>query len=160
MKIILLSIAIATSVSLFAQTKSTAKNTVASKTTTDKKAIAVLVGTWEGTMSGKKLTVVIEKVIGTEVIGYNILGTNKRPLKGKLKVAAWDQPCSKAYDVVLNEPGDDKWDGIFTIKFVGYENTDDNTNECLGNLKGAEATGSWRANNGKSKKEFELVFKK
>ena len=118
----------------------------------------VILGSWTGEMGGKTLTIVVEKVTGTELIGYNILGTNKRPIKGTYKDGEWAQSCSKAFDAILNEPGDDKWDGVFTIKFVGYEDTNDN-NECQGNLKGQEASGEWKSNNGKMKKEFNLTKK-
>jgi hypothetical protein len=122
-------------------------------------ASLVLLGTWEGEMSGKKLTIIIEKIDANNSLrGYNILGTNKRALKGSFKPGDWDQPCSKAFDVTLNEPGDDKWDGVFTIKFVGYEDEAEGENGpvCKGNLKGSEARGKWNSNNKKSAKDFEL----
>jgi hypothetical protein len=120
---------------------------------------SVIIGTWNGEMDGKKLTVVIDKLNGNEISGYNILGTNKRLLKGTFIGSEWGQACSKAYDATLNEPGDDKWDGVFTIKFVGYEDQDETNNGivCKGNLKGQEAEGSWKSNNGKLKKEFNLT---
>ena len=120
----------------------------------------VILGTWSGEMGGKTLTIVIEKVNGIELIGYNILGTNKRPVKGTYKDGEWAQSCSKAFDAILNEPGDDKWDGVFTVKFVGYGNTNNDTNECLGEeYKGTEAQGQWKSNSGKMKKEFNLTKK-
>ena len=70
-----------------------------------------MLGTWTGEMSGKKLTIVVEKINGTELVGYNILGENRRNLKGTFKDAAWDQPCTKTYGAILNEPGDE-W-GIY-----------------------------------------------
>jgi hypothetical protein len=127
----------------------------------DEPAIVIL-GTWTGEMSGKKLTIVVEKINGNELIGYNILGSNRRNLKGTFTDGSWDQPCSKAYESILNEPGDDKWDGVFTVKFVGYEDQKDSDNgiECEGNLKGQEAQGEWKSNNGKLKKDFSLVRQK
>lgn len=123
---------------------------------------AVMLGTWEGTMNGKTLKVVIEKVEGTTLEGYNILGTNKRPLKGTFAVGSWDQPCAKAFEATLAEPGDDKWDGVFTIKFVGYEDDKetDNGPECAGNLKGVEANGEWKSNNGKLNHTLDLTKSK
>ena len=118
--------------------------------------ISVIIGTWTGEMSGKKLTLVIEKINGTDLIGYNILGSNKRELKGMFTNGSVDLPCSTVYDATLNEPGDDKWDGIFTVKFIGFEDTNE-TNECIGNLKGQEAQGEWKSNNGKSIKSFTLT---
>ena len=123
---------------------------------------AVMLGTWEGSMNGKTLKVVIEKVEGTTLEGYNILGTNRRPLKGTFTVGSWDQPCSKAFEATLAEPGDDKWDGVFTIKFVGYEDDKetDNGPECAGNLKGVEANGEWKSNNGKLNHTLDLTRSK
>jgi hypothetical protein len=122
-------------------------------------ATKIMLGTWIGVMNGKKLTVVINKVNGQSLSGFNILGTTKRPLKGRFQIGSWDQPCAKAYDVTLNEPGDAKWDGVFTIKFVGYrnENESDQGFECEGPYFGSEATGSWEANNGKVAHDFSLV---
>lgn len=123
---------------------------------------SVILGTWTGEMSNKKLTIVIEKVNGTELEGYNILGSNKRGLKGTFTEGEWDIPCSKAYQATLNEPGDDKWDGVFTIKFVGYEDEEETEEgpECIGNLKGVEAMGEWQSNKTKKKKSFQLVKEK
>ena len=122
-------------------------------------ATKIMLGTWTGVMNGKKLTVVINQVNGQSLSGFNILGTTKRPLKGRFQISSLDQPCAKAYDVTLNEPGDAKWDGVFTIKFVGYrnENESDQGLECVGPYFGSEATGSWEANNGKLAHEFSLV---
>ncbi|MFT6982631.1 MAG: hypothetical protein ACJAUD_001398 [Crocinitomicaceae bacterium] len=90
--------------------------------------------------------------------GYNSLDNNRRPLSGTFKNGIWDQPCSKAFQATLNEPGDDKWDGVFSIKFVGYqsmEETDEGL-DCDGPYFGAEAMGSWKSNNGKLTREFNL----
>lgn len=121
----------------------------------------VLLGTWTGSMEGRDLTIVIEKINGSVITGYNKLGNNKRPITGIYYDTEWDQACSKAYEVVLKEPGDDRFDGVFTIKFVGYE--DQVSNDCgiicIGNLKGIEAQGSWKAYQGKKYKEFFLIKK-
>jgi hypothetical protein len=124
-------------------------------------AATIMLGTWYGEMNGKKLTIVINKVNGETLSGFNILGTNKRNLKGRFQIGTWDQPCSKAYDVTLNEPGDDKWDGVFTLKFVGYSNTIERGEglECEGSYSGAEASGVWKANNGKLVHDFYLEKK-
>lgn len=117
----------------------------------------IMLGKWVGEMSGKKLTIVIEKVDGNQLLGYNQLGNNNRALKGTFVKADWDQDCSKAYTATLAEPGDDKWDGVFTITFVGFTDVNDETGDCVGNnYEGVEATGTWKANNGKLSREFEL----
>lgn len=122
-------------------------------------ASKIMIGTWVGEMNGKQLTVVITNVVGSTITGYNILGNTRRALSGYFQVGTWDQPCSKAYDVTLSEPGTDKWDGVFTMKFVGYTNTDDEGANCIGPYSGAEASGSWKANNGKLAHEFQLEKK-
>ena len=121
----------------------------------------VLLGTWKGQMNGRDLIIVIEKINGSVITGYDKLGNNKRPITGIYYDTEWDQACSKAYEVVLKEPGDDRFDGVFTIKFVGYE--DQVSNDCgiicIGNLKGIEAQGEWKSYQGKKKHEF-FLFKK
>lgn len=135
----------------------TSNNQAASSESPKTDPTDVMLGTWKGEMSGKELTIVIEKINGNELIGYNQLGTNKRPLKGTFAVGDWAQSCSKAFDATLNEPGDDKWDGVFKVKLVGYRETDDETNDCLGGkYKGTEGQGQWKSNNGKMTKEFYL----
>ena len=126
-------------------------------------AAIVMLGTWKGEMSGKDLTIVIEKIDGNEIFGYNTLGNTRRDLTGTFTDGDWDQSCSKAYEATLNEPGDDEWDGVFTIKFVGYEDEKENEDgglDCDGNLKGSEAMGDWKPNNGKAAKDFQLIKEK
>ncbi len=120
---------------------------------------AVMLGKWTGNLGDKQLTVVIEKIEGNVLTGYNIVGTNQRPLKGTFVDHHWGQLCSTAYEATLKEPGDDKWDGVFTIVFVGYEDDKlvDDSPVCIGNLQGSEAHGSWEANNGQMRKICELL---
>lgn len=128
------------------------------KTTTNaNNSINVMVGTWKGDMGGKSVTIVIKKINNNTITGYNVIGTNKRGLKGTFSKGNWDESCSIAYDVVLAEPGDDKWDGVYKIKFIGY-NAKETPNgiECGGKFIGAEAQGTWGCNNGKLKKELHL----
>lgn len=119
--------------------------------------INVMVGTWKGDMAGKSVTIVIEKINNNTITGYNIIGTNKRSLKGTFAKGNWDESCSIAYVAVLAEPGDDKWDGVYKIKFIGY-NAKETANgiECGGKFIGTEAQGTWSSNNGKLKKELQL----
>jgi hypothetical protein len=126
-------------------------------TTNTNNPINVMIGTWKGNMGGKSVTVVIEKINNNTITGYNVIGTNKRGLKGTFSKGNWDESCSIAYDVVLAEPGDDKWDGVYKIKFIGY-NAKETANgiECVGKFIGAEANGTWKSNNGKLKKELQL----
>jgi hypothetical protein len=126
-------------------------------TTNTNNPINVMIGTWKGNLGGKSVTVVIEKINNNTITGYNVIGTNKRGLKGTFSKGNWDESCSIAYDVVLAEPGDDKWDGVYKIKFIGYnaKETADGI-ECVGKFIGAEANGTWKSNNGKLKKELQL----
>ena len=126
---------------------------------TESESSMIIKGNWTGEMNGKKLQIVIDNVNGTKLSGYNILGSNQRALKGNFQIGAWDQPCAKAFESTLNEPGDDKWDGVFTIKFVGYQDIDDSSNDliCEGPYKGVEAIGSWKSNNGKLMHDFFLT---
>lgn len=120
----------------------------------------VLLGKWTGDINGRSLTIVIEKIKGDIIYGYNKLGGNKRPITGVFYEIEWDQPCSKAYEAVLKEPGDNTFDGVFTIKFVGYE--DQVSNDCgiicIGNIKGIDGQGEWKSYKGKTKHEF-FLFK-
>ncbi|MDP2387675.1 MAG: hypothetical protein Q8M29_14985 [Bacteroidota bacterium] len=144
-----------------AQTK-TATKPAANKSAKKTDASNVMLGTWTGDMVEKKLTIVIEKVDGDKIIGYNTLGKNKRPLKGTFIKGAWDVTCSIAFDATLKEPGDDKWDGVFTVKFVG-DNTQGETDDgpvCKGDYKGVEGVGQWKSNNGKMTKDFTLTKSK
>lgn len=121
----------------------------------------LLVGKWVGDMGDKSLVIVISEVTEERVlIGYNILGTNQRPIQGYYSPANWDQPCSFAFDATLKEPATDKWDGVFTIQFIGYLNeveTDEGL-ECEegGGFAGFEAFGEWKSNNGQLDREFGL----
>ncbi len=122
---------------------------------------SMMLGTWSGVMNEKKISVVIESVNETTITGYNVLGTNKRDIKGTYEQGIIDQPCARAFDASLAEPGDDKWDGEFQIHFIGYENTKeaDEGIVCMGGLKGYEAYGEWKSNNGKLSHHFDLIKK-
>ena len=121
----------------------------------------VILGTWTGQMNNRSLKIVIEKIQGDKLIGYNELGNDKRPISGIFYETGWDQPCSKAYEAVLKQPGNDTFDGVFTIKLIGYE--DQVSNDCgiicIGNLKGIEGQGEWKSYKDKKKHEF-FLFKK
>jgi hypothetical protein len=110
-----------------------------------------MLGKWTGELRDKKLTILIDHIDGTTISGYNVAGSNKRPVKGKIyetndtegaemgRLIGQYSP-NKAFKVILSEPGDDKWDGVFTIFFEYYNNEDG---------MGYHGSGSWKANNGK-----------
>jgi hypothetical protein len=117
-----------------------------------------LLGNWKGTLRDKSLTIVIENIDGNIVTGYNIVGTNKRPLNGRIyqNDLEGDGEClghGDNYKLVLSEPGDNKWDGVFKIylRFCTFEN--DN-----GEMDGISyiGFGDWTANNGTKSGEVNL----
>ena len=80
-------------------------------------------GEWGGFLEKKRIKIVIQSVVGNQLKGYNIVGDNKRPVQGtvtKLNVkrkATCETNYCGYYKVVLSEPGDHKWDGVFTLEF-------------------------------------------
>lgn len=97
-----------------------------------------LIGLWKGDFGGKELTISINDItLDMAVTGFDEVKGNKRDLKGEVKESE-----NGKYSITLKEPGDDKWDGVFFITYIDGET----------NLKG-----SWKANNGKSSKDFELT---
>ena len=111
-----------------------------------------VLGKWTGTLRDKKLTIVIESIQGNDVTGFNIAGKNKRPLQGKIMEDDRDGggECGgnqMAYKVVLNEPGDDKWDGTFTLYFADCPEYDDQMENIVSHSY--SVYGSWRAFSGK-----------
>jgi hypothetical protein len=132
--------------------ESTEDNKKASKIKSEYK---FLLGKWNGSLRNKTLTIVIEDIDGNLVSGYNIAGTNKRPLTGRIYPDDQDrggpEPPLSVYKLVLSEPGDDKWDGVFTLYLEKYEeeNLDGGGYNYLG-------SGSWKSNNGKLSGDIEL----
>ena len=116
-------------------------------------------GTWEGTMSKKKLTIVIEEVKKDIVKGYNILGTNKRAIKGKIVSIDRGGECGgNGYYCIatLKEPGDDKWDGVFVLNFSFCPEIGEDGEPLNPNEKVSICSGTWKANNGKLSGDFML----
>lgn len=99
-----------------------------------------LKGEWIGDFGGKELLISLNDVdLGLEITGYDEVKGNRRDLKGDIT-----DNGNNMFTINLKEPGDDKWDGAFNIKYTDGENT---------------MTGIWTANNGKAKKEFKLTKK-
>ena len=108
----------------------------------------VIIDTYLGKIGNKDFKLFIEKVEGVNVEGYNVTGTNKRPLKGRI-VNKWTEPTGLGGDytifkLILTEPGDDKWDGEFNIDL--YISDQDR-----------HGKGSWKSFNGKL--EHEIIIK-
>jgi hypothetical protein len=115
-------------------------------------------GTWQGNLRNKKITIVIERISNRDVFGYNIVGKNKRPLKGKIlnddrQVGGECHGQQVCFKLILNEPGDDQWDGVFKIYFLSCPETDENDNIIAYHYS---AYGIWNANNGKLNGEINL----
>lgn len=111
-----------------------------------------ILGKWNGTIRDKKLTIFIESIQGNNVVGYNIVGKNKRPLSGKISDddREGDGECSgnlSVYKLVLNEPGDNKWDGKYTLYFGDCPEFDEQLDKILSHRY--SVYGSWKAFSGK-----------
>ena len=118
------------------------------KTNSVKSEYKYLLGKWKGKLRDKNLTIVIENIDGKTVTGYNVAGSNKRALKGMIYPDDRDRggDCFNCtvYKLVLSEPGDDKWDGVFTVYFQEYEEVD-----IDGGGFTYSGSGKWKSNNGK-----------
>lgn len=82
----------------------------------DANARQILQGKWYGTIGKKNFTLNLETVGGGQISGYDIAGTNQRPVSGSYSFYEEGRACT----IVLKEPGDDKWDGIFNLELEVY----------------------------------------
>ena len=97
-----------------------------------------LKGEWKGDFGGKELLISLNEVdLDLGLTGYDEVKGNKRDLKGSIT-----DNGNGNFTINLKEPGDDKWDGSFKIKYIDGEST---------------MSGTWTANNGKSTKNFTLT---
>jgi len=106
-----------------------------------------IVGTYLGTIGKKDFKLFIGKVDGDNVEGYNVTGTNKRPVKGKI-VNKWTEETGlggyyTVFKLILTEPGDDKWDGKFNIDL------------WISDI-GRNGNGSWKSFNGKLERQIKI----
>jgi hypothetical protein len=92
-------------------------------------------GTFVGDFGGKKITVCIDRIIGTTVTGYSIVAGNERAFSGSFTTN------TEGFAIAAAEPGDHPHDGGF--KMIYARKTDD-----LG--------GVWKPND--AKKAAERVF--
>jgi hypothetical protein len=96
-----------------------------------------LKGDYKGAFGNDELLISITTIDKNDmVIGYNIVKGNKRAITGK----AVSLPNGTTI-FNLKEPGDDKWDGVF---------------DCNLDASRVALSGTWRANNGKASKNFNL----
>jgi hypothetical protein len=118
-----------------------------------------LIGLWNGKLRDKDLMLFIEKIEGNEVFGYNIVGGNKRPLKGSISEII-ENDISKCSDrghsvkMKLQEPGDDKWDGVFDLTLTVCAAIDPSSGKLFS--KTFSGIGNWKSNNGKLDGNIEL----
>jgi hypothetical protein len=68
-----------------------------------------LVGNWVGFLGDNRLNVQIRQVNGQQVTGRSVAAGNFREITGAMEETA------EGYKLRLKEPGDDKYDGEFTI---------------------------------------------
>jgi hypothetical protein len=111
-----------------------------------------ILGNWKGTLRNKKFALEIESINGTEIKGFNIVDANRRPVSGTItpddRGGAGECGGNQAvYKVILREPGDDKWDGFFTLYFSDCGDVDTETGEILGHSYSSH--GNWEAYSGK-----------
>jgi hypothetical protein len=97
-----------------------------------------LLGTYVGAFGSNKITVCLQKVIGSTVNGYSVVAGNERAFSGSIKSGA-----DGSFEIVAREPGDHPEDGVFTFNYQ---------------TGGNSLAGSWAPNNAKrlQKKIFNL----
>lgn len=85
--------------------KNTAKDAVASVSN-----VAInLLGSYVGPFGDNKITLLITRIAGDTIDGRSVVGGNDRPFSGTI-ISAGDK-----YNISAKEPGDDKYDGVFTF---------------------------------------------
>lgn len=94
-------------------------------------------GMYSGDFGGSEIRIILNYVSSSNVIGYNIHKGLQRNLNGKVT------RNNDTVRMVLNEPGDHKFDGVFTLTFIGDDH---------------KPTGKWEHKDGKiGSKKFKLT---
>ncbi len=94
-------------------------------------------GMYVGDFGGSDIRIILNYVSQTNAIGYNIHKGLQRNLNGKVT------RHGDSVQIVLHEPGDHKFDGVFTLDFIGND---------------YEPSGVWTSNSGSiPKKDFKLA---
>jgi hypothetical protein len=95
-----------------------------------------LQGMYIGDFAGSDIRIILNYVSHKNAIGYNIHKGLQRNIMGKVTRS------NDSVQMVLSEPGDNEYDGVFTIDFIGDDH---------------EPTGKWVSNSGEiSSKSFKL----
>lgn len=109
-------------------------------TTEDTEAQKIL-GSYVGAFGDNKITLLITKVSGGTVSGRSVVGGNDRPFDGSYAIE------DASYVVTAQEPGDNKYDGVFNFKISASDP--------------ASVTGTWKPNDPKRpEKSYTLERKK
>lgn len=87
-----------------------------------------LAGMYIGDFAGSDIRLILNYVSSKNAIGYDIHKGLQRNIMGKV------QRSGDSVTVTLNEPGDNQYDGTFTLHFIGYDD---------------EVSGEWVSNSGK-----------
>jgi hypothetical protein len=97
-----------------------------------------MIGAYSGSFGDNEIMLKIEKIDSKtlSVRGKNTVSGNTRPLEGTIEIL--DNVCY----FVLNEPGDDQYDGVFEFKIYKNSNT--------------SLQGTWRSNDGTLTRDFRL----
>lgn len=88
-----------------------------------------LEGIYMADFAGSPIRIVLNYVSGANAIGYNLHKGLQRNIMGEVTRSR------DSIQLVLSEPGDNEYDGVFTLSFIG--------------MNDAKPTGSWEANNKK-----------
>lgn len=103
----------------------------------DKFDYDTLKGIYSGDFGGSEIRIILNYVSGSNAIGYNIHKGLLRNLKGKVTRSG------DSVLMVLHEPGDHEFDGIFNLTFIGND---------------LKPTGEWESLSKKiSKRKFKLA---
>ena len=95
-----------------------------------------LKGIYTGDFGGSDIRIILNYVSGSNAIGYNLHKGLQRNLNGKVN------RNGDSISIVLKEPGDHEYDGVFSLNFNGIDH---------------EPTGRWVANSGEiDPKDFKL----
>lgn len=100
-----------------------------------------ILGNWVGSFGKNKINLILSKHAGNSVEGFSVCAGNYRPVKGSIV-----RSTDNSYDMVLNEPGDDKYDGKFEFTL---------------DVKQKRIDGEWTPfkQEGNSRKSYELFCK-
>ena len=101
--------------------------------------IGDITGSYVGGFGENEITLIIENINQNTLVvtGINTVAGNLRPLKGTVEII--DNVCY----FVLNEPGDDQFDGVFEFKINKNSNT--------------SLYGNWRSNDGGLERDYFLT---